>query len=379
MTVSLAGCVCIFVVPGALAIIAGLAYKFNASAEKYIDGLLEWVQTDWRKRLTSAVSGLLAIFTVVEIISAYLNFGKIALTTSTPDDRCVPFFFAVKDFIAANPNSSALYAYEQGISRVRLCTDAPPTAVKAAFNKTLVDVLSDNGCSRAQIAASCKTTGTDPSLPVPTCAQLLQSPPLPNGFLYNSAVTSPTTSQSCDFSFRVIQDLPNCTYSSVYTLKNEASQIVQFVSTAMIAWPFLALILSAFIFYAVKQKQNKGEPITESDKGSYAWAMEGPIGSYLSAVQNGPCLAFSPEECPPLPRFQFAVVQLQEIVEAVGVPLVAVYGCPFCDYPKEYLFVALKAVSFSWRTYKYLQETQPPITAAAASPEPLKTEVQNSA
>ncbi len=108
-----------------------------------------------------------------------------------PSDRCVPFFYLAQEFIDMNPRTTAIYAYDNGRALLRLCTDAPEDAVVRKFqNDSIISRLPTKaGCSWEQLTASCTVTDrSSPSMPVPTCPQLLDTPPLPNGFLYKSTV-----------------------------------------------------------------------------------------------------------------------------------------------------------------------------------------------
>lgn len=349
-------CIAVFTVPAALGLIGGMVWFFSPKAKQLVSSLVEWIQTDWRQRLTSFVGALLAVYTLIEIIQAWSTQGAIELSDKMPSDRCVPFFYYVQEFIAAYTNSSALYSYDsKGTTRVRLCTDAPDSAVVDKFNGTILRQLPTyNGCSMAQVAASCSTVdSSNPRAPVPTCAQLLQTPPLPNGFFYKSTVNY--DAPGCAMIFSVQQDLPTCSYSSVYRLQNEASSIVTNVLLVGLVIPLVFLIFNIYIFYRTSQKKKTGEALTQDDRDAYAFAMEGPIGCILHTVQFAGC-AFPPDGTPPLVRKYFILLQFQTVVEAVLIPVVAVSGCPLCKYWRIVALIVAKAIQFLWTIKKFFEE-----------------------
>lgn len=361
-------CIAVFTVPAALGLIGGIIWFFSLKAKQLVSRLIEWIQTDWRQRLTSFVGALLAIYTMIEIIQAWNSLinRTVELTDKMPSDRCVPFFYSVQEFIDAYPNSSALYSYDSGgTSRVRLCTNAPDSAVVAKFNATILRQMPTyNGCSMAQVAASCSTVdSSNPSAPVPTCAQLLQTPPLPNGFFYRSTVDIPDT--GCAMKFSVQQDLPTCSYSSVYRLQNEASPLVFQVLAVGLAVPTAFLIGNIFTFYRTSQKKKAGEAFTQDDRDAYAFAMEGPIGCIMHTVKFAGG-AFPPDGTPPLVRKYFILLQFQTVVEAVLIPVVAVSGCPLCKYWQIVALIVAKAIQFLWTIKKFFEEEK-----VAAPPPPV--------
>jgi hypothetical protein len=90
-------------------------------------------------------------------------------------------------------------------------------------------------CTWDSISKNCTTSdefGAASAL-VPTCQELLQTPPLPNGFWYKSDVDEKAVNQSgpeCKVKFKVQQmmnDKPlTCNFTSVFRLKRESSPML---------------------------------------------------------------------------------------------------------------------------------------------------------
>jgi hypothetical protein len=369
-------CIVTFSVPSALGVIGTILYFFWPKFKQYVSDLSEWIQTGWRQQLTSFIAVVLAFFTMVEIYTAWykLSNPSVELSDKMPDDRCVPFFYVVKEFIDANPRTTALYAYDKGRSLVRLCTDAPEAVVVAKFqNESILSQLpmhpNTAGCSWAQVAAVCSVTDrSSPSKTAPTCAQLLQTPPLPNGFFYRSTVKYPEET-SCALQFFVNQDLPSCNYSSVYRLEKNPSDTHILVLAVGLAIPSAFLIGNIITFYQTNQKKKAGQPLTKDDINAFAFAMEGPIGCIIGTFKLEKCYPFSPEEMPRQLTWQyFAFLQVQTLVEAVVLPVMAVYGCRICQYFDIVALIVAKAIQFSWTIKKFMDEPEPAPSKPESAP-----------
>jgi hypothetical protein len=353
-------CILTFSLPTAILLLGGLLYFFWPRFKEFVTSTSDWIQTDWRQQLTSFIAVALAIFTMVEIYASWIKLANpsVVLADKMPSDRCVPFFYSVQEFIDANPKTTALYAYDEGRALVRLCTDAPEDAVVRKFqNESILSRLpTKDGCSWSHLAASCTVTDrSSPSKPPPTCAQLLQTPPLPNGFLFKSTVSIDNTA-SCALQIFVNQDLPTCRYSSVYRLQNQPSQLVRIILAVGLAIPSAFLLHNILIFYKTNQMKKNSEQLTKDHMNAFAFAMEGPIGCIISTLKLERCYPFPADQCPSLTWQYFAFLQFQTIVEAVVLPVMAVSGCNICQYYDMVALIVAKAIQFLWTVKKFYSD-----------------------
>jgi hypothetical protein len=370
-------CILTFSLPSALLLFGGILYFFWPKFKDFATETSIWIQTGWRQQVTSFVGVVLAIFTIFEIYTAWYKLANpsVELAEKMPSDRCVPFFYLAQEFIDANPRTTAIYAYDNGRALLRLCTDAPEDAVVRKFqNDSIISRLPTKaGCSWEQLTASCTVTDrSSPSKPVPTCPQLLDTPPLPNGFLYKSTVKVDDTA-SCTLQIFVNQDLPTCKYKSVYRLQNQTSQLVSIILAVGLSVPSAFLIHNILTFYKTNQMKKNGEPLTKDHMNAFAFAMEGPIGCIIGTLKMERCYPFPLDDVPPLTWQYFAFLQFQTVVEAVLLPVMAVSGCSICQYYDIVALIVAKGIQFLWTVKKFYSDvvvSAKPENAASASLNP---------
>ena len=117
-------CIVTFSVPSALGVIGIILYFFWPKFKQHVSDLSDWIQTGWRQQLTSFIAVVLAIFTMIEIYTAWykLSNPSVELSGKMPDDRCVPFFYVVK---ILSMQTLELRLFMLTIKEDRLCASAP--------------------------------------------------------------------------------------------------------------------------------------------------------------------------------------------------------------------------------------------------------------
>jgi hypothetical protein len=143
----------------------------------------------------------------------------------------------------------------------------------------------------------------------------------------------------------------------VYRLERVAAPLVKFISAGAVAVPFIYLIYAVIVFFLLNHKKKNNQEITESDRGAYAFAMESPLGSVLQVLKCTTC-ALPPGDTPPLTLGWFLLTLLETLIEAVGIPLVAMFGCAPCDYPDTYILMLIKTSQFFYSVYDYFKPGQ---------------------
>jgi len=345
--------------PIAVSFLGLLLYLFCAPAKVMITSFLTWLDNFVLWKLYHVCIACLTFYSIVE---TWTKLNSIQLSPDPPDDRCVALFFAVTQFIEQHNTSSALYAYNQnyGTQTSHLCTDAPVSVVSDAFGSSVLPFPDFNGCSFSHVAGNCTTVdSSNPNTPVPTCTELLKTPPLPYGFLYKSTYTRPQT--GCAVQFQVQQDLPPCNYSSVYRLEKTAKPEVRtFLAVALAVStviPFFGvwIIWRSKVMMDNKEAQTeKGEDCCKPSLESYAFAMETPFGDLVQILKCCNLQTWNPpEKIPPLTIFWFVLLQVDTLIEAAALPILAVSGCPLCSYPKIYVIMLYKIFQFCNTNYKY--------------------------
>jgi hypothetical protein len=356
-------CGAVIGVPIVVSFVALLFYLFYAPAKVLITSFLTWLDGFVLWKLWHVAMACLTFYSIVE---TWTKLGTLELSPDPPSDRCVALFFAVTKFIEQRNTTSALYAYDEnyGTQSVRLCTDAPVSVVSDTFGSdVLLDFPDFNGCSFANVAGNCTTVDkSNPNAPVPTCTELLQTPPLPYGFLYKSTYSKPTT--GCAVQFKVQQDLPSCTYATVYRLGKTALPVVRTILAVALAVSSVIPFFGVWIIYRSKVMMDNNEPQTEKGDScfkpsleSYAFAMETPFGELVQILQCCNLHTWNPpEKVPPLTFFWFAMLQADTLIEAAVLPILAVSGCPLCSYPKIYVIMLYKIFQFCNTNYQYWRQ-----------------------
>jgi hypothetical protein len=345
-------------------------------SNKHVKRLLEWLNTGWRWRLQKTAPAFLSIFTILQIIFAWasLTRSSVPLSKEIPSGQCIPFFYAVKDFIADYSDASALYFYKPGLPPlVNLCTNEKESVVVGRFGAAVLPQLpSKDGCKWQNTSYTC-VDSRNSERPVASCYDLQQVLPLPNGFLYVSVVT--WSDKNCGITLYVDQSLPLCQREYVYRLEGELNTVASKVLAAGLAIPTAIMIFHFWIFYRALQKKKSGQEMDEFDKDMYSFAWNGPVGSFAKMFEveksKNPC-PFPHDKVPPLRVQYFLLLQCQIVLEAVLIPVVAVSGCPLSYYPQTVILIVIKVGQFVMAVKDYFFPENP---ANVVHPEPANDPV----
>jgi hypothetical protein len=371
------GCVassasCGFVVIGVPIIIAaiGLGTFFGLKYCGRWDSFLESTERI-RTFFMNAFYITIGLLTYVQLINAWSNLTQGSTLYASPQQpgffgfgkRCVPLFQAVQPFISENTNTSALYQYDITLSnfdaQVRLCTDAPSNVVSTfaeSKNFTLEPTLPYfTGCPWEIIGRNCQT-----EYQTITCAQLMQTPPLPNGFLYkakNINKLNPVP-PNCAATFSVYQDsqdLPPCNFRYVYRISNNVS-----TETRMIGGGFLAIssvvFFTAFFFLCHRSyKKSHGQQLTQDDEDYFAFVLQTTVGKIFGNVFHCWCMTDAPGR---LTMFYFLLLLAGSITE-IAVFWVSIVPCCLCGFIELYYLIACKIVATLLVCYDFVFDNPP--------------------
>ena len=319
-----------------LAAIAGCIYL--CARQKLLDFVTKVMSiferaTSQPRRLAFFV---LAMFTIVETALAFRDvaIANLDLASSPPSDRCVPFFSSVQSFMIDNP-SIAVYSYSGGVPSVRLCTNASAETVNASFPGYMYNPLDACGCSMKQITENCIAQDTNL-----TCDELMDIPPKPSGVIFHFGISTRCDS-NCSFVFHEYHDLPDCPYKNVFALRKENSALRWF-TLFYITLPCGLLICQCYILYRVSCKK-PSEVLSEQLLDAFAWVLESPPGTVFSCCNKQ-------EKELTLTNMWFTAITLQDILETTVLPVIAIYGCPLCQYPLQIVFISLKTLKIAAQT-----------------------------
>jgi hypothetical protein len=203
--------------------------------------------------------------------------------------RCVPLFSATQQFITENVkayNSSVVYVYDNTVTKfdaqVRLCTDAPEYVVSSfaqANNFTLLPTLDDfSGCPWEIIASKCM------------CAQLLQTPPLPNGFLYRIEQYKSPAPPNCDVAFTIKDSLSPCKNRYLYRLQNQVSASANLAGACALA---ISTVLFFYSIYFLLTRKSRGSNLSQEDELAYTFVSKTTVGK-MFGFATGACFSGPP-------------------------------------------------------------------------------------
>jgi hypothetical protein len=334
------------------------------------------------KKLLTLFNFLMGCNIFLQFLNTWVSLERgIALTPDLPygflgfGKRCVPLFDAVTEFNVSqkNSNTSALFAYEkQGKTvlfdaNVRLCSDAPPSVVSSFFvarNFTVLPTLPVfPGCTFEEVALNCKTVNYDNSADrqsIPTCAKLLQTLPLPNGFLYKTtngffSNSPPPVLPNCDVEFQVQNKLPACSYKHVYRIEKIIDLGPVRIAGIFTSIPLTAYVIGVLILFRRWSKKSNDEEMTQEDQEAYSFALETPAGQLFGSICE--C---AQDYQPPLTGFCFFCALAVQIVELVTISI-QMMGCCICNYVEIYYLLWLKILSILFLCkffFRYKPKTQ---------------------
>jgi hypothetical protein len=341
-----------------------ILYIFFKPAKDFIESSLKWLDSFVLWKLFNLA---MACLTLWQIVETWTKLGSLTLSTEPPEDRCVPLFFSVAQFVQSNNVSSALYGYSEqdGTQSSRLCTSIPESEVKGA-SFSGADFLSFpdfNGCSFADFASNCTTVDkSDPNALVPPCSEFLQTTPMPYGFLYKSTYSAPES--GCSVQLKVQQELQPCKFAAVYRLRKLANKTVVIVLSFALSISTVIPFFGIWIIYKTSVMKNANEKNPETgdecckpSMQSYAFAMETPFGEVVKILNCCDLQNWNtPESIPPLTPFYFGLLQTNTFIEAAALPILAVSGCPLCHYPKIYVVMLYKICQFVNAIFTYLRQ-----------------------
>ncbi len=309
-----------------------------------------------------------SVVTIYQIIRYWhlLNSG-FPLQTTFPsgfggfDNRCIPLFRAVPRFQAKYPNTSAVYSQDKDNSSLRLCTDASAADVSSAFSEfnnsltffnpgfpTRSDMI---GCSLKDIILNCKTVDYDDNtLAVIPCARLLQTPPLPNGFVYKTTIDSVT---NCVVTFAVHRNIANCNYSYVYQLDSIATATQ---ARTLFAFPFSFLLMAIVIGMYMSCARNRKEPLTAIEDMLHDFAMQSELGALYKQC-GGPesCCADLRRATSTRGAFSFILFLVGRVLEICGYIYAWMNGCNVCDYVDIYYMLLFKVGLMAFFVYDFVK------------------------
>ena len=333
-------------------------------SNEHVKRLLKWSNTGWRWRLQKVAPAFLTMFTILQIIFAWASLLKSSVTLSKemPDGQCVPFFYAVKDFLDVYSNASALYSYKPGLPPlVNLCTNEKKSVVVGKFGAAVLPQMpSKDGCTWQNTSCT-SVDARNAERPVASCYKLEREVlPLPNGFMYVSVATYP--GEGCKVILYVDQFLPLCQRDYVYRLEGEVNLVATKVLAAGLGIPTAMMIFHFWIYYRTLKKKKSGQEMDEFDKDMYSFAWNGPTGSFakmwvVEGAKN-PC-PFPHDKTPPLRVQYFILLQCQIVLEAVLIPVVAVSGCPLSYYPQTVVLIVIKIGQFVMTVKEFFFPEEP--------------------
>ena len=332
----------------------------------YKKGLMDYWHQKSTQNLVKFAEVIGSVFTIYQIIRYWhlLNSG-FPLQTTFPsgfgsfDNRCIPLFRAVPGFQAKYPNTSAVYSQDKDSSSLRLCTDASAAVVFSAFSEfnnsntffnpgfpTSSDMI---GCRLEDIVLNCKTVDYDDNkLTVMPCAQLLKTPPLPNGFVYKTTIDSVT---NCVVTFAVHRNIANCNYSHVYQIDSVATANQ---ARILFAFPFTFLVIAIMIGVYMSCVRNRKEPLNGIEDFLHDFAMQSELGAVYNQC-GGPdsCCADLRSATSTRNPFGFFILLIGRVLEIFGYIYAWVNGCNVCDYVDIYYMLLIKCGFTAFFVYDF--------------------------
>jgi hypothetical protein len=303
----------------------------------------------FRTFCTQCVYVCLGFITWMAVINSYANlFEGNSLRVSPPSgllkNRCIPLFSAAQLFADRNEKTSIIYQFDSTgrnfHTAVRICTNATRAVVSSFAEsndfKLQPTFPSTANCPWEIIARNCEATNGM------TCAQLLNIPPLPNGFLYRTKnpffwPADPPSPPDCKNVFKHMDDLPACSNQYVFVVENELASGHLLGGAIALAYPIFVYYWGIWTFWKFCCCK-KREDITQADENALAFLSKTPMGRiyFLRCCEPYP-------QCH-LTMFYFLFLSACAIVEIV-VFIVQITPCCICgqqyEFPYESSFIGL--------------------------------------
>ena len=314
---------------------------------------------------------LLSIYTMYSLQMAYNAATRkdLMLSKDPPSDRCVPFFDSVKSFAEAHPNDTeVLYDYRSGEILARVCTDvANETVIADIGNSTLYSPweklvqrcdVRGNETARMEFIENCIPEDTDE-----TCEELLNTAPIYEGINWRHSLkwrTVKATNETvvngtdvveelvvpCTVRVKRVSGVDNCTRKAVLNFRETNRDLGTFLLlTVLVPYIVVFVQVCVLILYVVNDYSTQSLLV--------AYALEGipgpPFRLFWYIKKKDSAILDDFMTTPTQWMFLF----LQDGLEGLAAPIVAVWGCNLDRFLVDLLLVLFKIIKMIWDGLQY--------------------------
>jgi hypothetical protein len=320
--------------------------------------------------LKSLIYGTIAVLSLTQFVRAWKYIFQGAPLSDKPPEgdmfglgkRCIPLFSAAQQFMTDNVNTTVVYQYDSSVSNfhttVRICTDAPMNVVFSFFvesrNFTMLNQIpignTGSDCPWETIARNCKTQDPMQGIAQMSCKQLLEVPPLPNGFVYRASWPARIYPPNCEVDF-TLHDVPVCNYRYVHMVENNASLLT--ITVGVVSLSFSTLFLLLAVCCLTRLCCNKILSIVDDrpiDYSLYPFIMKTIFGRTMMLPMY--ILVGWPEKY--LHPALFFYIFLEQMVQ-ITIYMVSIYPCCVCgsttfvfSYVDLYYLIGAKIILLCW-------------------------------
>jgi hypothetical protein len=310
-------------------------------------------------RIQALIFSALSIYTIISLILALEQVSRtdLQLSDTPPSDRCVPFFDKVKQYKEDHNNTYTLYDYRTGEAIVRICTNETSAAVRSAIGAQFAydPWVADTGCDvlgadKQRFIDNCELAYTpqvgDPS----TCEEVLNVTPMPYGAHWNMymQIIGPNKTNTtyngpaprCSIRVNIIRSISPCNLVTMEPMHEENTNAAALIKFG-IAVPFIVMLLQCWALHSYAKNEWKA-----AEGWKLAFALRGAPGAlyqlYWVCHEGDNGRGEFPDVF--LNLYGWFACLVQDAMEGLVVPLVAILGCRLDRYPVNAILVVLKAI-----------------------------------